>query len=87
MSYLRYIGKSAEKFASIRYPETGSWSREECQRFFEQVDGHGRLEIVDEDGADEPGFALQAWENGASPQGASTPAGSNHPSLLENERG
>lgn len=33
------------------------------------------------------GFSAEVRENVASPQGALTPAGSDHPPLLENERG
>jgi hypothetical protein len=39
------------------------------------------------EGASDRTFPLQAWENVASPQGALTPAGSNHLPLLQNERG
>lgn len=51
MSYLRYIPSSVlgAKFATVRYPSKGGWTREKCQEVLEQMCGYGRLEIVDEE--------------------------------------
>jgi len=49
--YVRYIpgSKIADKLGSVRYPAKGSWTKEQAQTFFDQVDGYGRLEIIDEE--------------------------------------
>jgi hypothetical protein len=51
----------------------------ECGCVGSQLEAENRLQIR--------GNAVSAWENVASPQGAQTPAGSDHPSLRKNERG
>ena len=63
--YLRYIPgtKDGQKFPETRFPSKGEWDREKCERVWREMGGYGRIEIVDENEADERENALEIREN------------------------